>query len=238
MPPTGPPNEQEILRIARRTTDIIQARITSDVCLCGSAAAYLWTYIDRVPNVCARRLSSRTRLRPMQDIDIVVSHGDAESIKRVIVDADDRYYLEPSKQHDATHEILFCRLPGWNAYGRSVKVDILVPPTLDFPEIDSSETPTISRIPVLPLFDLLIMKTQGWWHHRTSNRKDFREKVGPDVTDIDALLDRAVEEMISYQDECEAYRHTSEFLDWGLFLANQFARRHGWKKWRAIGFPF
>ena len=122
MPPRGPPNEREILRIYRRTTDIIQAHITSNVCLFGSAAACLWADIGRTPNVCARRLRSRTHLLPTQDIDIVVSHDDAESIKRVIVDADDRYYLEPSKRRDATHEVLFCRLPGWHAHGRTVKV--------------------------------------------------------------------------------------------------------------------
>lgn len=54
MPPSGPPTEvteQEIRKIARRTTDIIEANITPDVCLFGSAAASLWVDIGRVPNV-------------------------------------------------------------------------------------------------------------------------------------------------------------------------------------------
>ena len=49
---TGPPTEQEIWKIARRTTDIIERCITSDVCVFGSAASSLWADIGRDPNVC------------------------------------------------------------------------------------------------------------------------------------------------------------------------------------------
>jgi hypothetical protein len=49
--PSGPPSEEEIRKIARRTTDIIESRITTDVCLFGSVASSLWADIDRVPNV-------------------------------------------------------------------------------------------------------------------------------------------------------------------------------------------
>ncbi|KAH8977680.1 hypothetical protein EDB92DRAFT_1915289 [Lactarius akahatsu] len=227
MWPSGPPNEKEILKIARRTTDIIQLYVTSNVCLFGSAAASLWADTGRVPN----------------DIDIVVRHdGDsssaAEMIKRAIVDADDRYFLKPPRRRSSRYKILICRLPGWRAHGRCVKVDILVPPTLNLPEIDSSDTPVISRIPVMPLFDLLVMKTQGWWDHRISPRKDFREKEEADVLDVDALLDRAVQEKVSYRDESGASRHTYEFMDYALVLAGRFVRKHGRPgKWRAIGFP-
>jgi hypothetical protein len=47
----GPPTEQEIWNIARRTTTIIESNITQDVYLFGSAASYLWADIGRVPNV-------------------------------------------------------------------------------------------------------------------------------------------------------------------------------------------
>lgn len=51
MFPSGPPTEQEIWKITRRTIDIIRSNITSNVCLFGSAASALWADIDRVPNV-------------------------------------------------------------------------------------------------------------------------------------------------------------------------------------------
>ena len=63
-------------------------------------------------------------------------------------------------------------------------------------------------------------------------------KVKADVVDVDALLDRAEEEGVEYEDERAAFRHTCEFMEWALLLARRFARRHRRRgKWRAIGFP-
>ena len=253
MPPSGPPTEPEIWKIARRTTDIIQSKLTRNVCLFGSAACSLWTNIRRVPNV---RLSYHLALSILsllkgfvfktQDIDIVVSGEelDAENIKEVIVGADDRYYLLRSRQRGATHQILYCRLPGWKTDpGRCVKVDILVSPTLGLPDIpncwDGLDAVLINCTPIMPLFDLLVMKTQGWWDHRTSHRSDFRAKESADVSDILALLERAREEGVSWDDEVYIFcRHSEEFLDRALALANRFVRVYGGhQQWRALGLP-
>jgi hypothetical protein len=51
MPPSSPLTEQDIWKIAHRTTDIIQSNITRNVCLFGSAACSLWVNIGRVPRV-------------------------------------------------------------------------------------------------------------------------------------------------------------------------------------------
>ena len=48
----------------------------------------------------------------------------------------------------------------------------------------------------MPLFDLPVMKMQGWWHH-ISPRKDFQAKVKADVVDVDVLLGRAEEGVLS-----------------------------------------
>jgi hypothetical protein len=47
---------------------------------------------------------------------------------------------------------------------RRVKVDILIPltPRLWIPKVLSEDTWLIKDIPVMPLFDLLVMKMQGW----------------------------------------------------------------------------
>jgi len=222
----SPPTEQEIWNIARRTTDIIESNITSGVCVFGGAASSLWADIGRVPN----------------DVDIVVSAEDfdltAEDIKERIVEADDRYFLEPSRRPGATHKILYCRLPGWQTYGRHVKVDILVPPTLGLPEIRSYDIVYIDRIPVMPLFDLLVMKLQGWWDHRNSLRPDFQAKAITDVGDINALLDRADTENLSYDDEIDAYRHHQEFVDNACTHLRRFVSAYGGnRRWRHLGFP-
>ncbi|KAF8489443.1 hypothetical protein F5888DRAFT_1951807 [Russula emetica] len=232
MPPTrtrsGPPTKQEIWKIARRTTNIIEFYITSNVCLFGSAASSLWTDIDRVPN----------------DIDVVISNEDclqfdAEDIKETIVGADDRYYLKRSRKRGATHRILYCRLPGWATDNtRRVKVDILVPPTLNLPAISASETYLIKDIPVMPIFDLLVMKTQGWWDHRDHDRAGYRTKQSHDVSDIFALLKQAKYVKVSYVNKANEDRHSREFMNHARFLVNRFVRVHGGaQQWRALGFP-
>ena len=130
-----------------------------------------------------------------------------------------------------------CRLPGWHAYRLYVKVDILTSGTINLPAIFASDMSQINNTPVMPLFDLLVMKIQGWWHYCTSLRQDFQAKVKADVVDVDALLDRA-EEGVEYEDEHAAFRHTCEFMEWMLLLARRLVRRHRRRgEWRAIGFP-
>jgi hypothetical protein len=197
--------------------------------------------IGRVPNVCATASVRSTYDWFTQDIDVVVSEGlydelDPEEIKETIVRADDRYFLEPSRQRRATHQILYCRLPGWKTERRHVKVDILVPPTLGLPNIPESEAVLFNGIPVMPIFDLLVMKTQGWWDHRSSRRADFRLKESDDVSDVFALLERAAEEDVSYRDG--AYIHSEEFMDRALTLATEFVSVYGRHRlWRVLKFP-
>jgi hypothetical protein len=54
---------------------------------------------------------------------------DPEDIKQSIVDADSRYYLQPSKKPGPNYKVLFCRLPCFEREGRRIKVDILMPLT-------------------------------------------------------------------------------------------------------------
>jgi hypothetical protein len=247
MPFGGPPTEEEIRTVARRTIDIIiESNITTNVYLFGSVASSLWADIGRVPNVrpsTTFALSIRFfRLKRIvfktQDVDVVASEApglweklDAERIKEAIVGADGRYVLERSRKIGATHHILYFRL---SAAGRRVKVDVLVPPSLGLPK------PTmiylINDFRVMPIFELLIMKTQGWWDHYTSHRADFRAKGRTDVTDIFALLERAVTEGASYADEAD--KLSREFISHALILVGRFVRVYGrHQQWRALQFP-
>jgi hypothetical protein len=176
----------------------------------------------------------------IQDVDIVVSgQFGAEYIKSVIEQTDNRYYLVKSRIPGATYKKLHCRLPGWKTdKGRCVKVDILVPPTLGLPNITESDIYLIGDIPVMSIFDLLVMRTQGWWDHRNSPRRDFQDKVNDDASDILALLDRARLEGVSYDDVADEYRHPQEFLDNACSLANEFVNIYGrHQRWRALHFP-
>jgi hypothetical protein len=88
----------------------------------------------------------------------------------------------------------------------------------------------------MPIFDLLVMKTQGWWDHRNSPHWDYPER--PDVSDVLALLKCARAEGVSYVDEADEYRHSPEFMSHARTLAIRFADIHGRnKQWRALQFP-
>jgi hypothetical protein len=179
-----------------------------------------------------------------QDIDIAVwdenEYLDPEDIKQSIVHADNRYYLEPSKRIGATHKILYCRLPGWGTdpQYRRIKIDILVPPKINLPELDKSAQLTIKGLPVMPLLDLLVMKTQGWWDHGISDRADYIAKVPTDVSDIYALLDRAASEDAEDLVEAWAVRRPDNFTSYGFNLARRFVRAYGQPgRWSRLGFP-
>ncbi len=133
--------------------------------------------------------------------------------------------------------MLFCRLPGFRREGRRVKVDILIPlkAPLWIPKVLSEDIYHIENTPVMPLFDLLVMKMQGWRDHRTSRRLDFRAKVGADVTDVRALLVQAKLERISYRKEYR--RHTRNFMRRARRLAFLFVGACGGKEaFQALGF--
>jgi hypothetical protein len=180
-----------------------------------------------------------------QDIDIVVSEKgfNAEQIKKRIAREDTRYYLEQIDSRifrllGLKYHKLYCRLPGWATdTTRRVKVDILVPPTINLPAISASERHFFKHIPVMPIFDLLVMKTQGWRDHHISNREDSRDKEDNDVSDIVALLKRAKYEKVWFVNEADESRHSPEFMIRAHTLVDSFVSVHGRRQqWRAIGF--
>ena len=134
--------------------------------------------------------------------------------------------------------MLYCRLPGWRKERRRVKVDILLPlkPKLWIPRVLSRDAYLFKGIPVTPLFDLLVIKMHGWKAHRASLRTDFRAKVGADISDIRALLDRALVEEIIYQNE--KLHHGRSFMNRAVRLALSFVENCGHRpKFLALGFP-
>jgi hypothetical protein len=178
-----------------------------------------------------------------QDVDIVVTPDgyqslDPEEIKKSIVSADDRYFLKASGRPGAKYRVLYCRLPGWTTERRRVKVDILVPPTpnLGIPRVLSQDAVIINGIPVMPIFDLLVLKMQGRRDHNDSRRPDFRAKVPGDISDVRALLNQAKVEEVSYR--TERYIHTRKFMKRARKLALGFIEICGERaNFRALGFP-
>jgi hypothetical protein len=121
---------------------------------------------------------------------------------------------------------------------RHIKVDILVParPRLWIPRVLSCDTYIFNGITVSPLFDLLVIKMQGWRDHRTSRRPDFHAKIEADISDIRALLDQGLVQGVSYQDEKR--HHERGFMSRAYRLALSFVEVCGeLAKFQALGFP-
>jgi hypothetical protein len=59
-------------------------------------------------------------------------------------------------------------------------------------------------LPVMPLSVLLVMRMQRWRERRAPS--DFSDKVEADITDIRALVVRALRERVSYRKKYR--RHT------------------------------
>ena len=74
----------------------------------------------------------------------------------------------PSRSRKANLKIPHHRLSFWITYDHWIKVDLLTSGTINLPAILASDSPQNNNILVMQLFDLLVMKMQGWWYHSFS----------------------------------------------------------------------
>ncbi|KAI0672063.1 hypothetical protein C8Q78DRAFT_1024839 [Trametes maxima] len=175
--PRGPTNS-EILQICDRVVEIFQ-QYDLRCCLFGSTACNLFG-VSRTPN----------------DVDVVVftERYDQEDLKAILVGEDSDFYLVDSRDPSADYQVLWYCLPSGRRGGRrACKVDILVPGVLNIPFVPRRRVKVISRLPVMPLIPLLLLKLQGWSDHRESYREDMQEKQYVDVEDIHELLGIAID---------------------------------------------
>lgn len=161
---------------------------------------------------------------------------DTEDLKHLLTEADDQFFLVPSRRRSANYEVLWYELPSnRRGRGRQCKVDILVPgDALLIPDIPSRYIKHKDGLPVVPALPLLLMKLQGWTDHRYSNRRDFQEKELADVEDIEELLSNTgthidskqmawlPEDFVSAAQE-RVYQYVEEFSHTAL-------------EWEALGF--
>lgn len=160
---------------------------------------------------------------------------DTEELKRILVQGCPDFELRPSRKRGATYKILYHR-SGWT----TLKVDVLIPGILNIPDIPLARVRLIDGLPVMPLLPLLLLKLQAWWHHRTSDRIDYRGKQYTDVRDIRELLPIAARRGEHKRDAgwlpssflSDAERHVELFVALAEGLYGDNVERD----WQAIGF--
>ncbi|GBE89813.1 hypothetical protein BKA93DRAFT_918663 [Sparassis latifolia] len=168
------PTYDEIRDVARKAVDIFGQRQLR-CCLFGSTACALYG-TSRCPN----------------DVDLVVldPESDPEDLKQMLVDGDVNFYLVPSKDTNATYQVLWYILPySPDGQRRMCKVDILIPGgDLGIPFVPAEFLETRHNFPVMPILPLLLLKLQGWVDHRSAERWSVQEKQHADVEDIEDLI--------------------------------------------------
>jgi len=148
--------------------------------------------------------------RTPNDVDLLVldTTSSQEQIKRVLVDANSRFYLIPARSPLATYKVLWYR----TALDIRVKVDLLQPGIMSIPNVlpsdivykNSQDTGRIDRtqvqIPIAPFGLVLLLKLQAWEQHRDSSEFRFQNKQYTDSRDIDTLLPLAVASHVTFDD--------------------------------------
>jgi len=184
---------KEIEKVARVTTATL-AEYGLECCLFGSTACAMYG-ASRVPNVglCMRRTLLSISTTTTQDVDVIVlnlwTSWDVEDVKQLLERENENFFLVPSTNPRNTYQVLWYSLSTRNF--RACKVDILVPGTVDIPQIPISSTTYTSdrdRIPLVPFMVLLLLKLRGWDDHRNHHRQDMIDKQHVDVQDINELL--------------------------------------------------
>lgn len=111
-----------------------------------------------------------------------------EAVKRLIASADATFYLVPSTNPRNTYKILWHRYPSSSRPGLAIKVDVLIPPTMNIPFVEPALIINRHKLPIMPLIPQLLLKLQCWDDHRLSRYADKRLKQYTDAGDVKELL--------------------------------------------------
>ncbi|KAJ3840254.1 hypothetical protein EV361DRAFT_788238 [Lentinula raphanica] len=186
---TRRPSPRQIRQAARKAVAIFE-QYGLKCCLFGSLACHIYGMKYRDP----------------KDVDLVVLNNgrrDTEHLKQLLVDhdGDNRFYLVPSRNPDATYKVLHYRFSRY----RSCKVDILTTgssTSLNIPAMPLTQVmySRLYKLPVMPFLPLLLMKLRGWVDNRHSPKAYEQARVRRDVADVKAMLDIAFKKRVHIND--------------------------------------
>ncbi|OBZ76468.1 hypothetical protein A0H81_02996 [Grifola frondosa] len=167
-----PPSFEQICGIARKAIDIFRSH-GLECCLVGGVGCHLFGTSRDPTSGCSYQSTQQ------------------EELKRYLVQADSDFYLISARDPRATYKVLWYRISS-TYYERRCKVDILIPGILNIPDVPYAHVKVISRLPVMPLIPLLLLKLQAWADHGNATRFDLRMKQDVDIRDINELLEIAL----------------------------------------------
>jgi len=138
------------------------------------------------------------------DVFILSTSWSQEHLKRRVVALNPRFFLVDARNPMATYKVLWYRVSQGTTPSRlassslfrthsswsdvQIKVDLLIPGTMDIPLFPASKITWNAGLPAAPLVLVLLLKLQAWSQHRASIESRFREKQYMDHNDIKMLL--------------------------------------------------
>ncbi|CAE6500461.1 unnamed protein product [Rhizoctonia solani] len=172
----GRPTYSDILTAATDAVSVFEAQGTR-ICAVGGLACKLEGNF-RTPN----------------DADLLVldTTTPQEQLKRILVNANPKFYLIAARDPSATYKVLWYRTDS----GVRVKVDLLQPGIMSIPnfppDLIQYKRYLTYRIPVAPFGLVLLLKLQAWEQHKQSLESRYYMKHHTDAWDINYLLPLAI----------------------------------------------
>ncbi|KAH7334828.1 hypothetical protein B0J17DRAFT_671718 [Rhizoctonia solani] len=173
---SGRATYSDILSAATDAVSVLEARGTR-VCAVGGLACKLEGNF-RTPN----------------DVDLLIldTTTPQEQLKRILVNANPKFYLIAARDPSATYKVLWYR----TTFGVRVKVDLLQPGVMSIPDFSPDliqyKRYLTYRIPVAPFGLVLLLKLQAWEQHQQSLESRYYTKHHTDARDVNYLLPLAV----------------------------------------------
>ena len=157
-----------------------------------------------------------------------------------MVEANPSFYLMNARPKGATYKVLWYHRDGKGSTRRpgAVKVDILLPGTMDLPKVDPSRVDFNNRrkLPTAPLSLVLLHKLRGWFDRIHSDKPWYYERHPKDAHDVAKLLPIATDAGVKNTDSILPRKFVNKARRWVNQYVTQYPEYNTTSHWREIGF--
>ena len=161
------------------------------------------------------------------------------------MEAQNSFYLVDPRPLGPRYKVLWYHPLGRPAEGSTrrhrygaVKVDILVPGTMDLPELDPSmiDFKNDRQLPTAPLSLVLLHKLRGWFERVHSPKPYYYQRHPQDVNDVALLLPIAARDGVQITDPVLPRKLVNKARRWVNQYVTMYPQRDTTSHWKKIGF--
>jgi hypothetical protein len=157
-----------------------------------------------------------------------------------VVWASSSFYLVDSQTPGATYKVLWYHPHGEGSNKRrgAVKVDILLPGTMDLPALNRSRIDFSNhrQLPTAPLSLVLLHKLRGWSDRIRSTKTYYYRRHPKDALDVAQLLPIAASSSVNITDPVLPCKLVKKARRWVNLYVKIYPEYDTTKEWKEIGF--